>query len=153
MFFLSNNKPFHRAVCHTEEAIKTCAITITRASILKFTPVPWIFFFVGKDMLQSRFERNLLESGNLTMCNGEWGNWGDGLGFVGCWGEWRSCGEKKICPGKFLHCFLSQSLNPPLSKTPGSAPALHHAVNYHDRNLFRNHTKEIYLNKFTFYWK
>ena len=38
-------------------------------------------------MLQSRFERNLLESGNLTMCNGEWGNWSDGLGFVGCWGE------------------------------------------------------------------
>ena len=32
MFFLSNNKPFRRAVCYTEEAIKTSAITITRAT-------------------------------------------------------------------------------------------------------------------------
>ena len=31
MFFLSNNKPFHWTVCHTEEAIKTSAIT-TRAT-------------------------------------------------------------------------------------------------------------------------
>ena len=23
----------------------------------------------------------------VTMCDGEWGSWGDGLGFVGCWGE------------------------------------------------------------------
>ena len=118
MFFLSNNKPFHRAVCHTEEALKTCAITITRASILKFTPVPWIFFVVGKDMLHSRFERNLLESGNLTMCNGKWGNWGDGLGFVGCWGDWRSCEEKKFAQKSFCIVFSIKVWTLPYQKLP-----------------------------------
>ena len=76
MFFLSNNKPFRRPVCRTAEAIKTSAITITRAT--KFIAVLRLLhfdtkihtcalnnFFVGKDMLQSRFERNFLESGNL----------------------------------------------------------------------------------------
>ena len=75
-FFLSNNKPFRRTVCRTAEAIKTSAITITRAT--KFIAVLRLLhfdtkihtcalnnFFVGKDMLQSRFERNFLESGNL----------------------------------------------------------------------------------------
>ena len=63
-----------------EEAIKTSAITITRA--IKFIAMlrPLHFdtkihtctlnnFFVGKDMLQGRFERNFLESGNL-ICSG-----------------------------------------------------------------------------------
>ena len=51
VFFPFSNKPFDRAVSHTEEAIKTSVITIRRAtkfilsydrstSILKFTPVP-----------------------------------------------------------------------------------------------------------------
>ena len=78
--FFSNNKPFRWAVYHTEEAIKTSAITITRAT--KFIAMLRLFhfdtkihtcalnnFFVGKDMLQSRFERNFLESGNL-ICSG-----------------------------------------------------------------------------------
>ena len=79
MFFLSNNKPFHLTVCHTEEAIKTSAIT-TRATkfIAMLRPLHFNtkihtcalnIFFVGKDMLQSRFERNFLESGNL-ICQG-----------------------------------------------------------------------------------
>ena len=74
MFFLSNNIPFRRTVCHTEEAIKPSAITITRAT--KFIAVlrpphfdTKIHNFVGKDMLQSRFERNFFESGNL-ICSG-----------------------------------------------------------------------------------
>ena len=76
MFFLSNNKPFRRAVCNTEEAIKTSAITITRATKFIAMLRPLHFdakihtcalnnFFFGKDMLQSRFDRNFLESGNL----------------------------------------------------------------------------------------
>ena len=32
MFFLPNNKPFGRAVCHTGETMKTSAITIQRAT-------------------------------------------------------------------------------------------------------------------------
>ena len=64
----------------------------------------------------------------------------------------QSC-ENNEDSEKFLQCFLSQSLNPPLLETPGSAPALHDAINDKDRNLFQNHTKEIYLNKFTFDWK
>ena len=67
-------------VCHTEEAIKTSAITITQATkfiamlrLLHFDTKIHICalynFFVGKDMLQSRFERNFLESGNL-ICTG-----------------------------------------------------------------------------------
>ena len=80
-FFFSQTT--NQAVCHTEEAIKTSAITITwttkfvtmlcscpclcpcSASIIKFTPEAKIFFFVGKDMLQIRSERNFLENGNL----------------------------------------------------------------------------------------
>ena len=59
-----------------EEAIKTSAITIRRAT--KFIAVlrplhvntkihtcALNIFFVGKDILQSRFEGNFLESGNL----------------------------------------------------------------------------------------
>ena len=81
MFFLSNNKPFHWTVCHTEEVIKTSAITVTRATKFIALLRPLHFntkihtcslnnFFVGKDMLQSRFERNFLESGNL-ICSGQ----------------------------------------------------------------------------------
>ena len=76
MFFLSNNKPFDQTGCHTEEAIKTSAITITRATKFiamlqqlhfntKIYTCALNIFFVKKDMLQSRFERNVLENGNL----------------------------------------------------------------------------------------
>ena len=75
-FFLPKNKPFGRAVCHSEEVIKTSAITIRRATKFIAMLQPLHFntkihtcalnnFFVGKDMLQSRLERNFLESGNL----------------------------------------------------------------------------------------
>ena len=63
-----------------EEAIKTRAITIRRATkfIAMLRPLHFNtkiytcalnIFFVGKDILQSRFERNFLESGNL-ICQG-----------------------------------------------------------------------------------
>ena len=56
------------------------------------------------------------------MCNGEWGSWGDGLGFVGCWGEWRSCGENKSAQKSFCSVFsvkvwtlpCQKLLDPPL---------------------------------------
>ena len=78
MFFLSNNKPFSRAVCHTEEAIKISAITRTRATKFIAMLRPLHFdakihtcalnnFFVGKDMLQSRFEKNFLKVGTLSV--------------------------------------------------------------------------------------
>lgn len=56
------------------------------------------------------------------MCNGEWGSWGDGLGFVGCWGEWRSCRENKSAQKSFCSVFsvkvwtlpCQKLLDPPL---------------------------------------
>ena len=77
MFFLSHNKPFGPVVCHTEEAIKTSATTITW--VTKFiamlrplyfnTKIHCEYFFCWEryfaDMLQSKFERTFLENGNL----------------------------------------------------------------------------------------
>ena len=61
VLFLSNNKPFFWVVCHTEEAIKTSAITIGRATKViamlrklhfntKIHTCALNIFFVGKDM-------------------------------------------------------------------------------------------------------
>ena len=67
-------------VCHTEEAIKPSAITTRATKFIALirplhfdTKIPtWAlnYLFVGKDILQSRFERNFFESGNL-ICSGK----------------------------------------------------------------------------------
>ena len=59
--------------------MKTSAVTIRRATkFIAMLPLHFNtkihtcalnIFFVGKDILQSRFERNFLESGNL-ICHG-----------------------------------------------------------------------------------
>ena len=75
-FFSLRQQTFPPGGLPTEEAIKTGAITITRATkfIAMLRPLhintkihtcALNIFFVGKDMLQCRFERNSLENGNL----------------------------------------------------------------------------------------
>ena len=78
MFFLPNNKPFGRAVCHSEETIKTSAVTIRRAtkfiamlrpliSILKFTTVSRIFFLLGKICCRAGSKETFLKVGTLSV--------------------------------------------------------------------------------------
>ena len=78
MFFLPNNKPFGRAVCHTGETMKTSAITIQRATKFIAMSRPLHFntkihtcalniFLLGKICCRAGSKETFLKVGTLSV--------------------------------------------------------------------------------------
>ena len=78
MFFLPNNKPFGRAVCHTGETMKTSAITIQRATKFIAMSRPLHFntkiltcalniFLLGKICCRAGSKKTFLKVGTLSV--------------------------------------------------------------------------------------